>query len=165
MSCIYNLGLFLNTSCVFTNLLRPHPHVLGHFWIRNFCFRPHVSGESDRRIRNFFNLLSRVEILNTLWIRNRVDASPDIFSSGDEARTSPVLYRERQSLIRAFYDAYSVANIPRGVLDTRVNLDTCGLANSICAWTWKFLKPERKSGGLWLGTNASKKPSANEREQ
>lgn len=94
-----------------------------------------------------------------------MDASPDIFSSGDETRTSPVLYRERQSLIRAFYDAYSVANIPRGVLDTRVNLDTCGLANSICAWTWKFLKPERKSGGLWLGTNASKKPSANEREQ
>ena len=54
-----------------------------------------------------------------------MDASPDIFSSRDQTRTSPVLYRERQSKIRAFYDACSVANIPRGVLDTRVNPDTC----------------------------------------
>ena len=60
MSCIYNLGLLLNTSCVFTNLLRPRPHVSGPFWIRNFCFRPHVSSESCRRIRNFLNLLSRI---------------------------------------------------------------------------------------------------------
>ena len=112
MSCIYNLGLLLNTSCVFTNLLRPRPHVSGHVWIRNFCFRPHVSSESRRRIRNFLNLLSRVEILNTLWIWNRVDASPDIFSSRDQTRTSPVLYRERQSKIRAFYDACSVAISP-----------------------------------------------------
>ena len=155
MSCIYNLGLFLNTSCVFTNLLRARPHVSGHVWIRNFCFRPHVSGESRRRIRNFLNLLSRVEIMNTLWIWNRVDASPDIFSSRDQTRTSPVLYRERQSKIRAFYDACSVANIPRGVLDTRVNPDTCRIRvegqirfEYGYAWTWKFLKPERKFAGF-----------------
>ena len=54
-----------------------------------------------------------------------MDASPDIFSSRDQTRTNPVLYRERQSKIRAFYDACSVANIPRVVLDTTVNPDTC----------------------------------------
>ena len=63
-----------------------------------------------------------------------MDASPDIFSSRDQTRTSPVLYRERQSKIRAFYDACSVANIPRGVLDTRVNLDT----RAGYKWTGKF---------------------------
>ena len=47
--------------------LKPRPHVSGYFWIRIFflCglgFRPHVSGESGIRIRNFWNPLSRVEI-------------------------------------------------------------------------------------------------------
>ena len=141
MSCIYNLGLLLNTSCVFTNLLRPRPHVSGHFWIRNFCSRP--QSEPRARIRNFLNLLSRVEILNTLWIWNRVDASPDSFWSRDQTRTSPVLYREGQSKIRAFYDACSVANIPRGVLQWigyvwkgkfDLNMDTRGRGN---VWNWR----------------------------
>ena len=65
----------------------------------------------------------------------------DNILSGDVARSSPVLYREcciqdgnlvprcSQGRARckfcALYDACSVANIPRGVLGTRVNPDTC----------------------------------------
>ena len=80
-----------------------------------------------------------------------MDASPDIFSSRDQTRTSPVLYRERQSKIRAFYDACSVANILRGVLDTRVN--RIRVEGQIrfeygYAWTWKCLKLERKFAGF-----------------
>ena len=65
----------------------------------------------------------------------------DYILSDDVARSSPVLYREcciqdgnlvprcSQGRARckfcALYDACSVANIPRGVLGTRVNPDTC----------------------------------------
>ena len=38
------------------------------------------------------------------------------------------------------YDACSVTNIPRGALGTRVNLDTCGRANSI--WKWILVDVE-----------------------
>ena len=50
------------------------------------------------------------------------------------------------------YYCFSVANISRGVLGTRVNPDTCRIRvdvqNSIwirMVWTWKCLNPERKS--------------------
>ena len=53
------------------------------------------------------------------------------------------------------YDACSVANIPRRVLDTRVNPDTCRIRvegqirfEYGYGWTWKFLKPERKFAGF-----------------
>ena len=42
-------------------------------------FRLHVSGESRIRIRNFLNPLSWVEMLNTPWIRNRVEAKSGYF--------------------------------------------------------------------------------------
>ena len=47
------------------------------FFLSGFGFRPHVSGESCIRIRNFLNPLSIMEFLNTLWILNRVDAKSE----------------------------------------------------------------------------------------
>ena len=48
------------------NIRTPRPHVSFFFnpqlLLSGFGFRPHVSGESGIRIRNFLNLLSRVEI-------------------------------------------------------------------------------------------------------
>ena len=60
------ISLILNHNL--TGLLRPRPHVWhesGYFmnpqlFLCGFGFRPHVSGVSDIRIRNFLNLLSRV---------------------------------------------------------------------------------------------------------
>lgn len=43
-----------------------------------FGFQPHISDDSGRQICNFFNLLSRVETLNTLWIQNRLDKKKKI---------------------------------------------------------------------------------------
>ena len=52
---------------------------------------------------------------------------------------------------RALYDACSVANIPRGVLSTRVNQDTSRLRvdgqirfEYGYVWTWKFLTGKKK---------------------
>jgi len=101
---------------------------------------PHLFPDTDvsgKRIRNF---------LTALWT-----LISDNFSSGDVTRSSPVLYRKyciqdgnlvpRFSLLpvdgrvsrarnrarlkfRALYNSCSVANIPRGVLGTKVNPDT-----------------------------------------
>ena len=49
------------------------------------------------------------------WMPNQ-----DIFLSGDVTRSSPVLYRE-YCIQDCNLDACSFANIPRGVLGTRVN--------------------------------------------
>ena len=81
------------------------------FFLCGFEFRPHVSGESGIRIRNFFNPLSRMEFLNTLWIRYRVDAKSE-------------LYRE-YCIQDGYLDACSVSNIPSGVLGNRNNPDMC----------------------------------------
>ena len=54
------------------SLITPCPHVSGYFRIGNFFFaagfgfRPHLSGESGRRIRNVLNPLARVKLF---WIR------------------------------------------------------------------------------------------------
>ena len=112
--------------------------------------------------------------------------NPDIFSSGDITRWSPVLYREyciqdgnpvpRFSLLpvekspcsshftlildwfchysrrkfRALYDTCSVANIPKGVLGSRMNSITCRIRvdgqirfEQGYVWTWKFLNPQK----------------------
>ena len=45
----------------------------------------------------FWTRSSEWKFLNTLWIRNRVDAKYGFFLSGDVTRSSAVLYRERQS--------------------------------------------------------------------
>ena len=106
------------------------------------------------------------KFLNTLWIWNRVNAKSGYFS-GDVRRFNPVLCREYciqdgnlcskvfsralNSTLTRRYDACSVASIPRGVLGTRVNPDTCGMANSI--WEWirvdvKNFELERNSCGF-----------------
>ena len=64
----------LSAACVW---FRPRPYVSGYFLIRYFFSpvlalnRPHVSGESGIRIRNFLNPLSRMEIseyaMNPEW--------------------------------------------------------------------------------------------------
>ena len=48
------------------------------------------------------------------------------------------------------YDACSVANVSTGVLDTRVNPETCRtrVDGRIRFQTWKCLNPERKSCGF-----------------
>ena len=163
--------------------LRPCPLGSGYFWIRNFFFpdtvfvhRYPVNPAYESATFLFCPPESR--IVNTLWIRNRVDAESGYFLSNDVTRLSPVLYRKyciqdgnlvpRFSLLpvdgrvsrarlkfRALYNACSVANIPRGVLGTRVNPKTCRIRvdrqirfESGYVWTWKFLNWERKSCGL-----------------
>ena len=68
-----------------------------------------------------------------------------IFSSGDVTRSSQVFTLNTvfkiqvprfsqckvRCKVRALYDACSVANIPSGVLGTKVNPDTCGRVNPI----------------------------------
>ena len=112
-------------------------------FLSRYCFRLHVFGESGIRIRNFLNLPSRVEIFNTLWIRNRFDTKSCFFllllllfffirwrNKIEPYSSLPrILYSRWQprsqvlSLTR-LYDACPVANIPIGVLGT-------GMANSI----------------------------------
>ena len=121
-------------------------------------FRLHVSGESRIRIRNFLNPLSWVEMLNTPWIRNRVEAKSGYFfylvMKQDRAQFFTVKGRERCKF-PALDDACSVANIPRGVLSTRVHPDTRIRVGFVWTgkirfeywylWTWKFLNSERTS--------------------
>ena len=73
------------------------------------------------------------------------------FLFGDVTRSSQVLYRE-YCIQDGNLNACFVANIPRGVLGTRMNPDTCrlrvhGQIRFECGyvWTWKFLNPERNS--------------------
>ena len=53
-----------------------------------------VSSESGIWICNFLNPLFRVEVFNTLLIRNCVDPKSGYFLSSDITRSSPVLYCE-----------------------------------------------------------------------
>ena len=109
------------------------------------------------------------------WIRHESEIvwtlNPDILLSGDVTRSSLVVYREycnqdvnfvprfsrgrARCKFRAHYDACSVASIPRGVLGSRVNRDTCRIRvegqirfEYGYVWKWKFLNPERKSCGF-----------------
>ena len=115
----------------------PHPY--------NFYFRIRLPSTRVRWIRHV-NPLSRVEIFFMIRFESGIvcTLNPDIILSGDFARSSPVLYREfctqdgnlvprcsqgrARCKFRALYDACSVANIPRGVLGTRVNPDTCRIS-------------------------------------
>ena len=97
-------------------------------------------------------LIPEGKFLNTLWIRNLVDAKSGYFVlSGDLTRSSPAVYCE-YCIQDGNLDACSVANIPRGVLGTRGNPDARqirvdGLIRFEYGyvWTWKFFNPERKS--------------------
>ena len=99
--------------------------------------------------------------------------NPDIFLCGDVTRSSPVLYRKyciqdgnlvprfSQGRARckfcALYNACSVANIPRGVLGTGVNLDTCriGVDRQIRFWrSFESTCPNQFGLGSNSGVNA-----------
>ena len=128
------------------------------FWSDLLKPRPHVSGESGIRIRNFLNPLSRVEkfeyAMNSESCGRYIRTIRTFFLSSDVTRWSSVLYRE-YCIQEGDLDACSVANIPGGVLRTPVNPDTCRIRvdgqirfASGYVRTWKFLNPERKSCGF-----------------
>ena len=82
-----------------------------------------------------------------------MDAKPRyFFSSGDVKRSIPVLCHEYCLQEGKLY-ACSGANILRGVLDTRMNPDTCWIRGYKQIrfekeYVWKFLNPEGKSCGF-----------------
>ena len=128
------------------------------FWSDLLRPRPHVSGESGIRIRNFLNPLSRVAkfeyAMNSESCGRYIRTIRTFFLSSDVTRWSSVLYRE-YCIQEGDLDPGSVANIPGGVLRTPVNPDTCrirvdGLIRFASGYvrTWKFLNPERKSCGF-----------------
>ena len=96
------------------------------------------------------------------WIRSESGIgwtlNLDIFLSGHVTRSSPVLYRE-YSIQDGNFHACSVANIPRGVLGTRVNPDTCrirvdGQVRFEYGYVWKEKVADSKmSGYVWTGPN------------
>ena len=118
-----------------------------------------------------------VYLLN-LWLlrrsrcrRRRLILRYLFFLSGDVTRSSPILcceycihdgnlvprfsQRRARCKFRALYDACSDASIPKRVLGTRVNPDTCRIRvdgqirfEYGYLWTWKCLNLERNSCGL-----------------
>ena len=100
------------------------------FLIRNFFFPDtasvHTYPVNPAYISATFWICSP-EYLNTLWIRNRVNAKSGYFLSGDLTRLSPVLYREyyiqhdnlapKFSLLLVF-TTHALLPTPRGVLGT-----------------------------------------------
>ena len=133
---IRNLS-FLNTASVQTHPVNP-AYESATFWIRS----------------------PEWKFLNTLWIRNRGNAKFEYFLSGNKIEPSSLpwilcsvfkmatslpgclSYPRRRRSRRGPWErgcsrwlppchACSVVNIPRGVLGTRANPDTCGRVNSI----------------------------------
>ena len=71
-------------------------HVSGYFWIRNLSFLDTASVHMNPvnpayESATFWIRSPEWKFLNTLWIRNRVDAKSGYI---DVTRSSPVLYRE-----------------------------------------------------------------------
>ena len=66
--------------------------------------------------------------------------------SGDLTRSSPAVYCE-YCIQDGNLDACSVANIPRGVLGTRVNPDTCGRGNFLIRK--EKVEDSKISGYMW----------------
>ena len=109
--------------------------------------------------------------LHTLWIRNRADANSGYFCirwhnkielssllwilySRWQPR-SRVLRRQSKMQISRALRRRLFCNIPRGVLGTRTNPDTCRIPmdgqipfEHGYMWTWRFLNRERKSCGF-----------------
>ena len=131
-------------------------------FLSGYTFRPHAFGESHLRIRKPLNLLSRMETFESdTFLDTCGRSSPDTFESDDVARSglvsSVVSTAWLQNNMAAKQNVLAVLvvlisslvtsvqlnvamltvhfnYIKRGVLDTRVNPDTCGRADSICTW-------------------------------
>ena len=150
---------------------RPRPCVSGYFWIHNFFSLDTASVHSYPWIRQpdesatFWIRSPSWKFLNTLWIRNRVDAESGYFFirwlNKIEPSSLPWTLHSRWQpcsqvpSLTCLYDACSVANIPRGVMGTRVNPDKCRIRVDgqirfayWYVWTWKFLSLKRKSCGF-----------------
>ena len=96
--------------------------------------------------------------------------NPNIFLCGDVTRSSSVLYRkyciQDGNLVPSFsqgrgrckfcalYNACSVANIPRGVLGTAVNPDTCQIGVDRQIRFWQSFRPHQFGLGSNPGINA-----------
>ena len=96
--------------------------------------------------------------------------NPNIFLCGDVTRSSSVLCRKyciqdgnlahsfSQGRARckfcALYNACSVANIPRGVLSTAVNPDTCQIGVDRQIRFWQSFRPHQFGLGSNPGINA-----------
>ena len=147
--------VYWSASYIFDSMLFK-THVSRYFWIRNLSF-PDTASVHMHPVNpayesaTFWIRSPEWKFLNTLWIRNRVDAKFEYFLSGDVTRSSRVLYREYCVLYSRWQPLYqvvsltrrrrsrrgpwergcsrwlppchvcSVVNIPRGVLGTRVD--------------------------------------------
>ena len=111
------------------------------FWSDLLRPRPHVSGESGIRIRNFLNPLSRVEkfeyAMNSESCGRYIRTIRTFFLSSDVTRWSSVflpwiLYsgRRPRPMLCCQYSWRS----PENSSESRYVSDTRGRANSICIW-------------------------------
>ena len=131
-----------------------------------YGFRSHVSSETGIRSRNFVNSLSVVELFEYAinpHTPKSCGRQSQFFLSNDVLRSSPVLCRDctfqEDNLVarfsqgkawckfRALCYTCSVNNIPRGVLGTRVNPDTCGRGKFSDFWIWKEKVADLKKAG------------------
>ena len=146
--------------------LRPRPHVSGYFWIRNFLF-PDTASVHTYPVNpayespTFWMRSPEWKFLNTLWIRNRVNAKSGNFLSGDVTRSSPILYLEyciqddnlapKFSLLPVFtiHALLSLFQEESWVLEwIRIRVDGQIRFEYRYVWTWKFFNPERKKCGF-----------------
>ena len=124
-----------------------------------------VSSESGIWICNFLNPFFRVEVFNTLLIRNCVDPKSGYFLSSDITRSSPVLYCEYciqdGNLIPSFFlspfDAKTIFPIfPEESWVLRwiqIHVVAQIWFEYLYVWTWKCLNPEWKScrfKNIWI---------------
>ena len=113
---------------------RTPPHISRYFSIRNFFF-PDTPSVHTYPVNPAYEPA-------TFWMRSPGwTLDPDICLSGDVTRSSPVLYRE-YCIKDGHLDAYSVANIPRGVLvlewiRIRVGPGLCKWAAKMASRFWK----------------------------
>ena len=140
---------FIIVSCKFNwGPFHTYPDIFESAQFRfGYGFPSRVTSKTSIRSRNFENSLPWVEIFE--YATNPPPPSPPPYPEivwmqkpDAKAGSSPVLYREcavQEGILvarfsqgkvgckfRALCDACSVNNIPRGVLGTRVNSDTCG---------------------------------------
>ena len=83
-------------------------------FLSGYSFRPHVSGESGIRVRNFCWIRSpEWKFLNTLWIQNRVDAKSGYFFIRRRNKIEPraQLFEGRLALNPGFFNFLVLKNI------------------------------------------------------
>ena len=98
-----------------------------HFWKKEVYFFPKMRLYFLMLISPFFIIIICLFVSFFLSVDGRVGEDSD--SGIILAIKSRIIIQSRARCnFRALYDACSVANIPRGVLGTRVNPDTCRIS-------------------------------------